>query len=354
MKFLSLLLLMNFFYAGTPAFMKMASAELSPFEVVFLRHSLAFFAFLPFFLLQKKWRVAGRDFLQILIGSFLSFTFASLLQVWGMRYTDATDGSFIMAMEPLVMILLAVLILKEQLSPKIYGGLCLAILGFLCLSNIPSENSGIAPDRTFGNILFLLAVCGEASFPIFLKPLLNRYPPIVVAFYALLSASLYSLPLQQADLFLKLTQAEPSTLLAVAYLGLGCSFLAAFIWLTCLSQMTASMVAVSWFIQPLFGCLFAFLLMGESIDKNIFIGGSLIFAALFLLAQRHGEEILEKKTMTIDPLLELTLTHVRIHRPLWRFKKPHTLPHSPLPFRMPTSLFFPQTRRQHRLQHLFH
>lgn len=353
MKFLSLLLLMNFFYAGTPAFMKMASAELSPFEVVFLRHSLAFFAFLPFFLLQKKWRVAGRDFLQILIGSFLSFTFASFLQVWGMHYTDATDGSFIMAMEPLIMILLAVLILKEQLSPKIYGGLCLAILGFLCLSNIPSENSGIAPDRTFGNILFLLAVCGEASFPIFLKPLLNRYSPIVVAFYALLSASLYSLPLQQADLFLKLTQAEPSTLLAVAYLGLGCSFLAAFIWLTCLSQMTASMVAVSWFIQPLFGCLFALFLMNESMDANVLVGGGLIFAALFLLTQRHGLEVAAKKTYLVDPLLEMTLTRVRIHRPLWGSKHPHPIPHPPRPFQIPTPFLIP-TRRQHRLQHALH
>ncbi len=283
MAFLLVLLLMNFFYAGAPTFIKLASVELQPLQIVYLRHTLALLALLPFFLACPNKKIGAGDFIKIMLGSCLAFTAASLLQVIGMQYSHATDGSFIMSMEPILVILLAYFFLAERLNFRMVGGLLLALLGFTLLSNTsPGFESG-GGGRWYGNLLFLLATMAEASFPIFLKPLLKKYSPLLIAFYSLLCASFYMLPFQGDLLWKTLPHLHFQTFVSVAYLGLGCSFLAALLWLVCLKRATATMVSISWFIQPLFGSLFAMFLLGEAVTANVLTGGGLILSALGLL-----------------------------------------------------------------------
>lgn len=270
-----------------------------------------------------------------MLGSFLSFTAASLLQIFAMKMSYAADGSFILAMEPLLVILLAVIFLKEKLDPKMLGGLVLAMVGFMYLSN-ESVSTQPMSGRWMGNLIFLLAVFAEASFPVFLKPLLKHYPPLVVAFYSLLCASFYMLPFQNLNLLEKIPQLNLKTLGAVTYLGLGCSFLACFLWLKCLARFNASFVALSWFVQPLFGCLFACLVIQETLSPNIWVGGSFIFAALALLAA-PGKE---KKAAMKQTMQEIVM---RIKHPMWD-EKPLT------PISLPLSLH-PRKKRHSKAPH---
>lgn len=340
MQLLLVMLLMNFFYAGTPTFMKLASAELHPFQIVFLRHTLALLAFLPFFLMSPQKKIARADFFKIMLGAFLSFTFASMFQIVGMQLTKAADGSFIMAMEPIIVIVLAVIFLKEAFDPKMYGGLVLALIGFVALSAHSLYAGNLFDTRWTGNLLFLMAVMAEGSFPILLKPLLKKYSPLVIAFYCLLCASLYMLPFQGPELFYKLPQLQAATWGAVAYLGLGCSFLACFLWLRCLAQATATLVAVSWFIQPLFGCLFASILLSEPMTSNIGIGGCFILAGLGMLMPRT------KPAPAAHPLQE----PVMIHTPLPSPSPPKIFPRREIP----AGILADYHRQQHRQKHIVH
>lgn len=283
MKFFATLLLMNFLYAGSPTFTKLAGMELEPFDIVFLRHSMALLCFLPLFLKSPVRWIEWKDFWRIPLGAFIAFTTASVLQAEGMRLTQAADGAFIMALEPIAVISLAVLFLREKIGKKMLFGLLLAFSGFLTLSgNRHSAGTLQGSDPILGNILFLCAVFCEASFPIFLKPLLKKYPPLTVAFYSLFFAALTLFPFRYGA-YAALPGLSPMGLAAVLYLGLGVSFTACFLWLFCLKQTSVSMVALSWFVQPLFGCLIAFSMLGETPSNSIAIGGTLILSSLFLL-----------------------------------------------------------------------
>lgn len=298
MKFLSILLLMNFLYAGSPAFTKLAGMEMAPLDIVFLRHSMALLCFLPFFLKSPVRRIEWRDFWRIPMGAFIAFTAASILQIEGMRLTRATDGAFIMALEPIAVIALAVLFLHEKIGKKMILGLLLAMAGFLTLSgNRHSSGTLFGSEQILGNLLFLCAVFCEASFPIFLKPLLKKYPPLTVAFYSLLFASLTLLPFRY-EAYAALPGLTPLGLASVLYLGLGVSFTACFLWLFCLKQTSVSMVALSWFVQPFFGCLIAFSMLGESPSNSIAIGGTLILSSLFLLMPQEQKPQLATATHT--------------------------------------------------------
>ncbi|MBI4125492.1 MAG: DMT family transporter [Deltaproteobacteria bacterium] len=313
MRLLLLLLLMNFCYAGTPAATKLAGLELPPLQIVYLRHTLALLAFLPWFWIQPNKKIAGKDLLTIMLASALTFTLASVLQVFGMRHTHAADGTFIMAMEPIVVIGLAYFFLKEKLDVKTFLGLVLASAGFLIISS-PSFNG-----KMLGNGLLLLATIAEATLPILLKPLLKRYSPVLVAFYCLLFASFYMFPFQGAGFFQRLSQTSPQTLCFVLYLGLACSCLASLLWLTCLSKMTATLVAISWFLQPIFGCLIAHALLGEALTVPVAAGGFLIFLALGVLSTKQ-----KPKPAPVRP----TQIYLRIQNPLRPLR-----PHFPLPSR---------------------
>lgn len=331
MSLVVLLIFMNLFYAGTPTFTKLAGLELLPLQIVFLRHSLALLAFLPLFLSQPQKKIALPDFSKIMLASFLAFTLASFLQVLGMHYSRAADGSFIMAMEPLIVIALAYFVLQEKLNKKTTLGLIIALAGFVILSN-PSLDG-----RALGNCLFLLATAAEASFPIFLKPLLQRYPPIVVAFYCLLCASCYLFPFQNIEAWTTLWHSSYLAWLSVAYLGMGCSFLGCLLWLNCLSRMTATLVAISWFVQPVFGCLFAYYLLEETLTLSIWLGGGLIFSALGLLTS----QTLPKPAMQPAKSVE---TLVRIRHPLWE-ARPVFAPKKELP----ANLFLPSSLKKYLL-----
>lgn len=294
--------------------MKLASLELQPFQIVFLRHSLALLAFLPFFLATKKKRIRKNDFFLIMLGALSAFTFASVFQIIGVNLSSATDGSFILAMEPIFSIGLAFIFLKERLTRSMFYGLFLALLGFIVLSGSTLNWNALVAGHWKGNLFFLVAVAGEAVFPIILKPLLKRYPPHVVAFYCLFCATCYMLPFQNAELLTTFSTIASKTMGGVVYLGLGCSFLACFLWLVCLKRFSISIVAISWFLQPLLGCLFALFLLQEPLTSNILWGGGFIVAALLLLT-RHQKPHAEEKP--IVPALQTPQIILRVQHPLW-------------------------------------
>lgn len=296
MKFLATLLLMNFLYAGSPTFTKLAGMEMGPLDIVFLRHSIALLCFLPFFLRSPIRRIEWKDFWHIPLGALIAFTTASILQVEGMRLTRAADGAFIMALEPIAVIALAMLFLREKIGKKMVFGLLLALSGFLTLSgNRHSLGTLHGSEQILGNLLLLGAVFCEASFPIFLKPLLKKYPPLTVAFYSLLFATFTLLPFRY-EAYAALPRLTPMGLAAILYLGLGVSFTACFLWLFCLKQASVSRVALSWFVQPLFGCLIAFSILGESPSSSIVVGGMLILSSLLLLMPQEQKPRLATAT----------------------------------------------------------
>lgn len=282
-----LLLLMNLLYAGVPTFMKVASAELGPYQIVFIRHLLALFAFSLFVLKETSLNMRGSDLIRMIATALVAFTCASLLQVSGVSLSTATTSSFISSLGPFVMILLAFLFLKERFDKTVLGGLLLALIGFFLLSGRSIQSGQLFDGLWVGNLLILLGVACDVSFPILVKPALSRYPPPVIAFYCLLFAVCFLLPLQSNSLLDSLFQLKGSTIGSLIYLGFCGSFLAPLLWMTFLKKMTVTMIAISWFLQPLFGCLFAILFLKETITPNLLLGGGFIFAALAILTKRR-------------------------------------------------------------------
>lgn len=276
---IALLLLINLLHAGAPTFMKIAACETDPTVIVWMRHTLAFGvvacilgcsarAAVPRF----RWAEWGR----VALGAVLAFTIASLLQIASVRRSSASAGAMIVAMEPVAMIVLAVLVLRERLRSGQLLGATVALIGFAILSW-----NGRAVWQ--GNLLYLLAVVCEAALPIVLKPLLRTHAPQQIGCGCLLLASVYLLPFQSELFTSPWPQLSWRAWGAIAYLGIACSACGTLLWLLSLRYYSISTIAVSWFLQPVCGIAIACALLGETLSLRSGLGGGLILAAVAML-----------------------------------------------------------------------
>lgn len=268
----ALLLLINLIYAATPTMMKLAVAGISPTELVWLRHSLALLAILPFALWLPRVRLTLREAATIVTATLLAFTLTSLMQVHAVQQSGASMGALMVAMEPIATISLAALFLHERISLRLIISVALGIIGLMILS-------GVGERQMEGSLLYLLAVICEASLGIFLRPLLARHHPSQITFYCLLVASLALLPFQ-GNVLTHLQAAPALSLWAVAYLGIACSGLGTLFWLVSLKKVAVSQSAVMWFVQPVGGSALAVAILGEPVSMSMIVAGVIILAGL--------------------------------------------------------------------------
>jgi drug/metabolite transporter (DMT)-like permease len=98
---------------------------------------------------------------QMLLGSLvpgLAFLFGDL----GLARTSASSGSLLLAAEPLLSVVLALVVLRERLSGRAVTALILGLAGGALIALAPSGSTGAG--TTLGNVLVLLAVVASSAF----------------------------------------------------------------------------------------------------------------------------------------------------------------------------------------------
>ena len=172
------LFIVQFFWTGSYVAMKWASDEMPIGIVVFLRYGGASLGFLVWNLFTgwPRWHRADLGLLALL-GS-LTFALAPTLQISSLRYTQAVDVSILIALEPLMTVFVATLILKEKISRKTTLTLTIATVGMFVLSSVgPPYYGEFTSNRLLGNLLFLTSLFFEVAVTVTGRRLTSRYRP---------------------------------------------------------------------------------------------------------------------------------------------------------------------------------
>jgi len=142
----------------------------------------------------------------------------------------------------------------------------------------------VVPSFDFSNNVARGAAWGVLSGLTFaVLTLLNRmqvgkYPPLTVTFYQLGFATLFNLP------FVILSGVMPSArdLLLLLALGTICTALAHALFIASLRHIKAQLASITTGLEPVYGIVFAYLLMGEVPASRTIFGGLIILGAAFL------------------------------------------------------------------------
>jgi drug/metabolite transporter (DMT)-like permease len=271
---LVLLIIGTAFWGISYSVTKLAIGDYSPSTFLFYRFLMAVMVLTVIF-----WKyVRNINLESIKTGAVLAVPmFLGIhLQTVGLKYTDASQCSFIAGLCVIIIPLIKLTVYKTSPPLKIWIAALTALSGLFIIA---------VKEKFTINLGDLYTIAGAFAFAVYLisvekhsaaKNLLTSIVPMF-AFCALFTFIL-ALTDQNADWF-----PERNTFwLGVIYCAL---FSTAYMYtISNISQryLSAERVAVIYLFEPIFGAIAAFFILGENLSLRLLLGGSLIFAATLI------------------------------------------------------------------------
>lgn len=271
---LILLIIGTAFWGISYSVTKMAIGDYSPNTFLFYRFLLAVIVLTIIF-----WKYVRKTNLEaVKTGAILAFPmFLGIqLQTVGLKYSDASQCSFIAGLTVIIIPLMKLAVYKTNASLKIWIAALTALAGLFIIA---------IQDKFTINIGDLFTIAGAFAFAVYLitvekhsvlKNLLYSIVPMF-AFCALFTFCL-AITDSQAVWFPK----NDTFWLGVVYCAL---FSTAYMYtVSNISQryLSAERVAVIYLFEPVFGAIGAFFILGENLSWRLLLGGTLIFTATII------------------------------------------------------------------------
>ncbi|MBS9780490.1 MAG: DMT family transporter [Moraxellaceae bacterium] len=226
---------------------------------------------------------------RIIFVSFLTYPVTFLLQFVGLKYTTASNAVTMIGFNPLLVLLFGHFFFNDKATLKQLLLAMLAFVGVLLVMGKPDFSN----DNFVGCLIVLLSGFAVAIWLQMSKSLMKvvpkgSYTPLTVFFGAILtfpSAWLVKVLLGN-DWTVTPSVAGVSSVL---YLGVGCSLMASWAWNKGVAVSATNISGLALALEPVFGVVFALILLGDRPELFTSIGIALVLFAIlysFWLSRR--------------------------------------------------------------------
>ena len=226
-------------------------------------------------------RVGKRDLGLVALVGALNFAAAPALQIASLRYTQAIDVSILIALEPMLVVVAAALVLGEKPARQTATALGAGTIGMLIVSGAGFEDtSGDLGRRLTGNLMFASSLLFEVAVSVSGRRLSGYRPShsiqlMMPAGFAT-ACICFSGQIQATNYSALSSRAWGSIL----FLALGPSIFAYTVWYRVIKVVPVNQVALSLFLQPLLGSVLGYTLLNETIGPQTVIGAVLVCSSL--------------------------------------------------------------------------
>ena len=266
---------------------KLLTTSFEPLVLASVRMVVACVALTLFVL----WRRCGmptlslRQFAGISVGGFLMVYANQLLFVEGLLRSTATNAALIMALSPLISALLAAIAFREHLTvSRLFG----VVLGFSGVAAVVLSHPGAGLSSAgAGDLLLVCAVTSFAAGGAIVQRLARQLHPLSISWVIYLVGTL--LLLVHTLLGAPEVMREGTPVLAgwqawglVLFSGVLATALCNLIWNRAIATIGVARTAVFLYWVPVFGVLFAALLLGESLTLWHVAGFVAVMAGTYL------------------------------------------------------------------------
>jgi drug/metabolite transporter (DMT)-like permease len=207
------------------------------------------------------------------------------LQFAGTRLSSASMGAILTSASPAFIVLFARFMLAEPLTVRKLLSVLVASCGVLTVVGWQS-GSGPAGTALAGNVALVGAAVTWALLSVLAKKAATTYSPLVVTTYAIFWALIFTTPLMFIEWqYLPVTGLDrPLLWLAILYLGVVSTSGAFYLWNKGMHLVEASVGSVFFFLQPVVGSFFGWLLLHEKLGTSFFAGGTMILLAVLIVS----------------------------------------------------------------------
>jgi len=267
-------------WGGSFLFMRIAAADFGPFALVEARLALGALTLMPFLWRSRAlftpavWlRVAGIA----TINSVLPF----VLFAWGAERAPAGIGAITNAMTVMFAALVAFLFYGERIGPRRWIGLVAGFVGVTILASGHIAGANVGAAALAGTAA---ALCYGLGIN-FVRHYLSGFPAGAIAAANLGAGALLLLPF--AIYSWPQHPIPAASWLSAVLLGVLCTGIAFVFYYRLIARIGAPRTATVTYLIPLFGVIWAWLLLGEGVTLSMVLAGALILAGVGLSQQRE-------------------------------------------------------------------
>lgn len=249
-----------------------------------IRQLLGGTAYLIYFMGKGRVWPRGKEWITILVLSFLNFMISNGLSTWGVKYISAGLGSIIGAIFPLWLVIIGLFRSQKMPTKAILG----IVLGFggICVIFYEHLADFKKPEFSFGIIISLIATWTWAFGTLYTKSQANSFNPYFslglqmmisgVVLYSVAAATGNTVPVKEIPW---------ESWAAISYLVIFGSVISFVAYLYALQNLPTEQASIYAYINPIVAVILGSLIFGEKLTIFIAVGGLITLVGVYIVNQ---------------------------------------------------------------------
>jgi len=303
----SLLFACNLMWSLQFTCIKLVQDQVGAFSTVFIPMLLATIFMLPFVYKTVKTNKNRKlsDLKVFALLALLGQFPAQVLMTVGTQRSTASNAAIINLSLPVVSALLAVVFLREKMSPLRWISFLLAIAGVVLCSLKDIMQTDFSVQYLIGNLLIFSGVLGSGFYNTICKKIAEGYTEMEMLFYTYIFMVILLAPLvwhYEGDVFKNIPSFTGNTWTGLILLTVFHNFLSMILFFTALKNLEAIQVALSNFLIAFFGLPIAALVLHEKLSLVSVAGGLLVLISTIAITvweyrQSSRDKVIQKMSI---------------------------------------------------------
>lgn len=261
----------------------MGEGYLQAFSFILFRVVGAVFLFWIVSFFTKREKIEKKDFVKFAICGLFGVAANQLMFFEGLHHTSTINASIIMVTNPILVLILATVMLKERLSARKIFGVAIGLTGAVLL--ILFRGKGLDEQSTlWGDLLILLNATCYGVYLILAKPLMSRYSPITVIKWVFTFGLILVLPFGASQVGEINWNMPNNIILEVLYVVVFTTFFAYLLNIYGLKNVSPTVASSFIYIQPVLTSMIAVYFGSETLDWQKVLFGMIIFTGVFIVS----------------------------------------------------------------------
>jgi drug/metabolite transporter (DMT)-like permease len=281
------LLAANFIYSANYSIAKeVMPLHIKPFAFVLMRVGGALILFWIVSALFIKEKLDKKDLPRIALLALCGVAVNQLLFLKGLSLTTPINASIIMISNPIVVLLIAAIVLKEKVSVSKITGIVFGIAG-ASIMLIYSKTFTFGSETIAGDIMILINSVSWAAYIVLVKPLMQKYNAFTIVKWVFFFGFFYVLPFGFNEYKEVNWAAIPSGVwFDIIFVVVGSTFLAYILNTYALRALNPSVVSIYIYLQPFLATLIAiFYYHNDTLDARKIVSAVLIILGVYLVSR---------------------------------------------------------------------
>lgn len=282
----------NIIYGANYSIAKQVMPQyIKPFGFILIRVTIAAALFFICERILVKEKVKNEDLIKLFLCALFGVAINQLLFFKGLSLTSPINSGLMMISNPVFVLLLAALIIRERIAWVRIAGICLGIAGCLILL-LFSNKINKANSSTLGDLLVLINSFSFALYLVLVKPLMKIYHPITIMKWVFLLGSVIVIPFGFSEMqAINWSSFSSGIWWCTGFVIIGTTFFAYLFNTLGLQVLSPSQVSIYIYLQPLLAAIFA-MLSGQDVPNYLhFISALLIFSGVYLTSRPINKSI---------------------------------------------------------------